>query len=125
MLFNAIQTAVSGLEPKIRHWAEIDPRPAGLRSNKGIWLTGFADPDLLQVGLLDVVEVLDAGDVEAISDARVELLQLDLNQEMVQPLSFLVHQHHPAHLPGGLKGRAAVVRPFVHLEHWISSIKSR
>ncbi len=64
-----------------------------------IRLTRFADPYLLQVGLLDVGEVLDAGDIEAISDAQVELLQLDLGQELVQPLSVLVHQHDPADLP--------------------------
>lgn len=60
-----------------------------------IRLTGFTDSYLLQVGLLDVGEVLDTGDVEAISDAQVELLQLDLSQELVQPLSVLVHHHDP------------------------------
>lgn len=59
-------------------------------------LTGFADSYLLQVGLLDICKVLDAGDVEAISDVQVELLQLDLGQELVQPLSILVHHHDPA-----------------------------
>lgn len=63
-----------------------------------IRLTGLADPDLLQVGLLDVGEMLQAGDVEAISDAEVELLQLDVGQELVEPLSVLVHHHDPAHL---------------------------
>ena len=66
-------------------------------SKETILLTRFADSYVLQVGLLNVVEVLDAGDVEAISEAHVELLQLDLYQEMVQPLSVLVHQHHPTH----------------------------
>lgn len=60
-----------------------------------IRLTGFTDSYLLQVGVLDVREVLNAGDVEAISDAQVELLQLDLGQELVQPLSVLVHHHDP------------------------------
>lgn len=64
-----------------------------------IRLTRFADPDLLQVGLLDVGEVLDASDVEAISNAQVELVQLDVAQKLVQPLSVLVHEHDPAHLP--------------------------
>lgn len=73
------------------------------RSKEAFRLTGFADPDLLQVGLLDVVEVLGAGDVEAISEAQVELLQLDLGQEMIQPLSVFVHQHHLADLPWGSK----------------------
>lgn len=62
-----------------------------------IRLTGLADPDLLQVGLLDVGEMLQAGDVEAISDAEVELLQLDVGKELVEPLSVLVHHHDPAH----------------------------
>lgn len=66
-------------------------------------LTGLADPYLLQVWLLDVMEVINAGNVEAISDAYVELLQLDLSQELVQPLSVLVHQHDPVHEPAGMK----------------------
>lgn len=64
-------------------------------------LTRFTDSYLLQVRLLDVGEVLNAGDVETISDAQVELLQLDVSQELVQPLSVLVHQHDPADLPAG------------------------
>lgn len=64
-------------------------------------LTRFTDSYLLQVRLLDVGEVLNAGDVEAISDTQVELLQLDVSQELVQPLSVLVHQHDPADLPAG------------------------
>lgn len=55
--------------------------------------TWLADSDALQVGLLDVVEVLHAGNVEVVSDADVELLQLDFSQQLVQPLSVLVHQH--------------------------------
>lgn len=43
-------------------------------------LTGFADTDMLQVGLLDIGEVLDARDVEAVADAQVELLQLHVGQ---------------------------------------------
>lgn len=80
-----------------------------------IWLTRFADSYLLQVGLLDVGEVLDAGDVEAISDAQVELLQLDLGQELVQPLSVLVHQHDLADLPlePKVKGYETVQGPLV------------
>ncbi|TNN67901.1 hypothetical protein EYF80_021870 [Liparis tanakae] len=73
-----------------------DPEPGLPRS------TAPPRPDLdrrLPVGLLDVAEVLGAGDVEAISDAQVELLQLDLGQEMIQPLSVFVHQHHLADLP--------------------------
>lgn len=64
-----------------------------------IRLTRFADPYLLQVRLLDVGKVLDAGDVESISDTQVELLQLDVSQELVQPLSVLIHQHDPADWP--------------------------
>lgn len=68
-----------------------------------IRLTRFADPYLLQVRVLDVVKVLDAGDVQAISDTQVELLQLDFSQELVQPLSVRVHQHDPDDLRLGSK----------------------
>ena len=68
-------------------------------------LTWFADADLLEVRLLDIVEVFYAGDVEAVPDAQVEPLQLDLGQEVVQPLSVLVHQHDPTghHSTSGVK----------------------
>lgn len=56
-----------------------------------IRLTRFADSYLLQVALLNVREVLDAGDVEAISDVQVKLFQLDVGQELVQPLSVFSH----------------------------------
>jgi len=79
-------------------------------------LTWLADAHLLQVGLLDVGEVLDARDVEAVADAQVELLQLHLSQQLVQPLRVLVHQRvtpppppppNPpcgGHSPGRVKG---------------------
>lgn len=84
------------------------------------WLTRFADPDLLQIGLLDVGEVLQAGDVEAISDPQVELLQLDFGKELIEPLSVLVHHHVPAHLslckPQEDNNRAGLC---LRLFHWL------
>lgn len=44
-----------------------------------IRLTRFADSYLLQIGLFDVAEVLNASDIEAISEAQVKLLQLDFS----------------------------------------------
>lgn len=89
------------------------------------WLTRFADPDLLQVGLLDVGEVLLAGDVEAISDAQVELLQLHVGKELIEPLSVLVHHHVPAHLslckPQEEKNRAGLC---LSLFHWVLKLES-
>lgn len=85
-------------------------------SKRTIGLTRFADPYLLQVGLLDVVKVLDAGDIEAISDTQVELLQLDVSQELVQPLSVLVHNHDPGDLPLGSKVERLTT--FSSLEIW-------
>lgn len=61
-------------------------------------LTRFADSNLLQVRLLHVWKVFNAGDVEPISDAQVELLQLHIAQQLVEPLSVLVHQHDLATL---------------------------
>lgn len=58
-----------------------------------IRLTRSADSYLLQVCVFHVVKVLNASDIEAISHAQVKLLQLDFSQELVQPLSVLVHQH--------------------------------
>lgn len=48
-------------------------------SEKMIRLTRFADSYLLQIGLFDVAEVLNASDIEAISEAQVKLLQLDFS----------------------------------------------
>lgn len=56
-------------------------------------LTWSTDPNLLQVRLLHVGKVFHAGDVEAISHPQVELLQLHITQQLVEPLSILVHQH--------------------------------
>lgn len=86
-------------------------------------LTGFADTDLLEVGFLDVGKMLQAGDVEAISDTEVELLQLDVSKELVEPLSVLVHHHdqslrstkHKRRITEPASVSACFTRPLTHL----------
>lgn len=68
------------------------------QAGMSVGLTRFADSNLLQVRLLHVGKVFNAGDVEAISHAHVELLQLHITQQLVEPLSVLVHQHDLATL---------------------------
>lgn len=71
-------------------------RVSGLWTRSGLvslGLTWFTDSNLLQVRLLHVGKVLHARNVEAISHAQVVLLQLHVTQQLVEPLSVLVHQH--------------------------------
>ena len=63
----------------------------GGRSDWVNGVTWLADANRLQVRLLDVGEVLEARDVEAVAHAQVVLVELNLRQQLVQPLSVLVH----------------------------------
>ena len=55
--------------------------------------TGPPHPDLLQVLVLHVVEVREARNVEVITHTQEVLLQLDLHQQLQQPIRALLALH--------------------------------
>ena len=73
------------MEDQVTDWM------GGGRSDWVNGVTWLADANRLQVRLLDVGEVLEARDVEAVAHAQVVLVELNLRQQLVQPLSVLVH----------------------------------
>lgn len=87
-----LQTSIWCCACPTEHWRQAVKQSSG-QVGTTVGLTWLTDSNLLQVDLLHIVKVFHAGDVEAISHPQVELLQLHITQQLVEPLSILVHHH--------------------------------